>query len=75
MCRYIFISMYIGLATLWFLVMAIAQYAMPEPEKLRCVNNAIQIRQSDGPSLCVVQGIYYSKINLFINMYIYIYIC
>jgi hypothetical protein len=66
---YLFISMYIGLATLWFLVMAIAQYAIPDPEKLRCVNNAIQIRQSDGPSLCVVQGILSFK-----YIYIYIYI-
>jgi hypothetical protein len=46
-----------AVATFWFIVMAIAKSLMKHPDRLLCVNNAIQIRQSDGPSLCVVQGV------------------
>jgi hypothetical protein len=38
-----------AVATFWFIVMTIAKNTMKDPEKLMCVNNTIQIRQSDGP--------------------------
>jgi hypothetical protein len=38
-----------------------------------CLNNAIQLRQEDGISLCLVQGDYmYICIHMYIYLYVYI---
>jgi uncharacterized protein YybS (DUF2232 family) len=46
-----------SVATIWLLVMAITKRAQGvSDDKLFCLNNAMTRRQSDGPSMCVVQG-------------------
>jgi hypothetical protein len=45
--------------------------------KVFCLNNAIQLSQADGISLCLVQGDYMVIICIYIHMYVNIdeYVC
>jgi hypothetical protein len=45
-----------GVNTVWFLIMAVLRSRSANPDSFFCLNNAVQLRQSDGPSICTVQG-------------------
>jgi hypothetical protein len=50
-------TIFSAITTSWFLVMAIAKSSMGgDYTKVFCLNNAMELRQADGISLCVVQG-------------------
>jgi hypothetical protein len=63
--------------TVWFLIMAITRRARGwTNDQMFCINNAIPRRLDDGPSMCVVQGIYiyiYTCICIYIYLFAYIY--